>query len=275
MIVCLHLRPALRAELCIRQQLAAALGAELLALELRPAFGAEFGVVRQRRFAVRTGGPHPLAPALLLEHLPVFLRHLRVGPDLLHRAAALSGGHLHAQVGGAFFAQALFVVPAALAAHPVRAARALDEVWFQLFHRRGKSVVVGLFPGGRAHALGQVGGLTEDPAEQAVGGVHHVGHRAGDRGLEAGAITACAAVAVELKLETLVGGEVGIVASELDFIGHDVAPGCEIIADYTRSFTLSASLLTRLRGASKEGWEPLVSMGLKKNKIILKRFSLP
>ena len=65
--------------------------------------------------------------------------------------------------------------------------------------------------------LADVRRLSEHAAEQAAGGVQRAGDRAQAKRLELGAETGAAAIAIELKLESLVGAEIGIVLGEFDF----------------------------------------------------------
>ena len=108
---------AFGAELGAGQEFCTTTRAFVLGFQGKTAFRAEFGVGGKRFFTIGTGGSDPLAPVLRAE-LFVLLGHGRVSPDFFYRARCLRGCHFDAQVGGAFFAQPFFLVPAFFTAYP-------------------------------------------------------------------------------------------------------------------------------------------------------------
>ena len=127
----------------------------------------------------------------------------------------LRRGELFVEVRGAVFALIGVGVPADIGTYPFAAASALFEVLFALFDGFFESVIVGFAADG---ALDLVGGMTGSiaPTEEASGGVEKGSGDADDRGLEVGHEAIAALVAMELELESLVGGKVVEVADKLD-----------------------------------------------------------
>ncbi len=122
-------------------------------------------------------------------------------PNLFGGPAGLGGRHLHTQIWSTFLAETLARVPAFFPAHPGGAARALDEIAFNLFSRPDKRLVMIPLPGGAAGTLAQRGGLVENTAEQAAGGIQCAANGADGPCLETGADAGSAAVAEKFKLE--------------------------------------------------------------------------
>lgn len=210
------LRPALRAELRVRLHFGAAILAEFFGLDGRPTFGAELGVLLQGRVAFGTGGAHPRPPGFVLQHFPIFLRHLGMRPDLLGGAAGLRGGHLHAHVRRAILAKAARLIPATLPTDPRRAARTLDKVWLDLLDGLHEGLVPGLLPTGGPGALAQVRGPAEHASEQTGSRVQRPRDVPQRPGLELGLVAVSAPVALKFELKTAVRGMVGVITGEFD-----------------------------------------------------------
>jgi hypothetical protein len=64
---------------------------------------------------------------------------------------------------------------------------------------------------------GSVGGLPEDAAKKAAGRIERTRDAASGPGLDAGAVAIAAPIAVEFKLEAVIGAVIVIIAGKLDF----------------------------------------------------------
>lgn len=79
---------------------------------------------------------------------------------------------------------------------------------------------MGLLPRGGVDAAAQIGGAAEYAAQKTACHVCDGGDGTGERGCEARSMADAATIAEKLELEALLGGEVVVVAGELDLAAH-------------------------------------------------------
>ncbi|UOQ71436.1 hypothetical protein [Hymenobacter cellulosilyticus] len=94
------------------------------------------------------------------------------------------------------------------------------EVLLAFLHRFFQGRVVGLAPDGALHVVGRVAGVVEVAAKQAAGGPHQLPGNADAVGVKARHVAIAAFVAVKLKLEAFVSGQVVVVGDELNQVAH-------------------------------------------------------
>jgi len=211
---------ALRAELDASRNLAAAFGAELFCRQRSATLGTEL--------AAADGGTAP-GTAGYNDCVKILRGYFLASCDMGDLACGLDGGlglhrrHLDGQIGSAILAQAAFLVPALLHAHPGATAGALPEIGLDLLDGLGKGRIVGSFPRCRVDSVAHIGSPAQDAAQQAAGDVQCLPGDARRRGPERSAVASPATVAVELELEAAFGAFVVVVAHKLDQ-GHFSPP---------------------------------------------------